>query len=716
MRRIGNFIVFGILSFSCGSFLSPSSANDETVATTKTIAVEAVKENSIRRASARSVAKTLEISKKIDSFVEKQLLEKKLSPNAMASDEIFVRRIYLDVIGRIPTQKETVEFLRDPSKKKRQHLIDKLLDSEGFVSHQFNFIADLLRIKSRLRNIPGGPYVDFVKESIRENKPYDEFVRELLSSEGYYAERGNGALGYYLRDYGMPEDNMSNTVRVFLGTRLECAQCHDHPFDVWTQRDYFEMVAFTGGVLMRLTPPIEGANDLRQMTRKGEIDESTRRNLQNILRPLGYGVQGTGTGVARLPDDYQADNGKPDEIVTAKTMFEKKGLVIPELPKMNAKNKRRKKNNRGQVNGAKHVDSRLAYAEWMTAADNPRFTTVIANRMWKRAMGVGLIEPVDIITEETKASNPELMNFLSEQMVDMKFDLKQFLRTVYNSKTYQREACISDAEEPTEYTFRGPLLRRMSGEQIWDSLMTMTVDNIDNRTGGDNNRAYGMDVHTMYEKTSEMSVDEILDLAKLDRKEVAKMFRSTDTREQLRQETEFKRSYAKYTQKVNALKAQQKRAQKQRDWDRLRELRDEFKALMKERPKQNGKYTRGLVRASELPSPAPAGHLAREFGQSDREQIENSNKEPAVTQVLNLMNGFVSKYVSTNPDSPLMAGIESAKKPSDKVDSVFLTILNRYPTKQEKAIWLNDTSSDGRLLAQDLIWTLVNNSEFLFVQ
>ena len=352
----------------------------------------------------------------------------------------------------------------------------------------------------------------------------------------------------------------------------------------------------------------------------------------------------------------------------------------------------------------------------MTAADNPRFATVIANRMWKRAMGVGLIEPVDIITEETKAANPELMDFLTEQMVEMDFDLKQFLRSVYNSKTYQREACVSDAEELTEYTFRGPLLRRMSGEQIWDSLMTMTVDDIDNRTGGDNYRAYGMDVYTMYDKTSKMSADEIVGLAKLDRKEVAKMFRSTDSKEQIRRENEYKRSYAKYNKKVQALRAKQKAAQKERNWDRLREIRDELKALSKRRPKQNSKFTRTLVRASELSSPAPAGHLAREFGQSDREQIENSNTEPAVTQVLNLMNGFVSKYVSTNPNSPLMAGIEKAKETSDKVDSVFLTILNRYPTEQEKAVWLEDTTSDGRILAQDLIWTLVNNSEFLFVQ
>ena len=152
---------------------------------------------------------------------------------------------------------------------------------------------------------------------------------------------------------------MSNTVRIFLGTRLECAQCHDHPFDVWTQKDYFEMVAFTGGVMMRVDPPFENANELRQMQRKGQLPEETRRNLQRMLRPLSYGVQGSGTGLARLPKDYQEADGEPNEIVKARTMFEKKELVEPVIAEVGKKGKKRRQNPRDRgITGAKQVNSR----------------------------------------------------------------------------------------------------------------------------------------------------------------------------------------------------------------------------------------------------------------------------------------------------------------------------------------------------------------------
>ena len=663
----------------------------------------------------RPISKTLEVSRKIDQLVEKALEEKNLQPNDLVSDEIFLRRVYLDIAGRIPSYAEATEFLQDSSQNKRQHLIDRLLDSNGFVSNQFNYFADLLRIKSRLRNITGQPYIDFVKDSIRNNKPWDVFVKEMLTSEGNYAERGHGAVGYYLRDFGMPEDNMSNTVRIFLGTRLECAQCHDHPFDVWTQKDYFEMVAFTGGMMTRVDPPFEDANELRKMQRKGNLPEETRRNLQRMLRPLAYGVQGSGTGLARLPKDYQESDGEPNQIVTAKTMFEKKELVVPVLPKVGNKSKRKYNNrNRNGIPGAKHVDSREAYAEWMTSPDNPRFTTVIANRMWKRAMGVGVIEPVDIITSETKPSNPELMDYLTEQMVAMEFDLKQFLRAVYNSKTYQRAACVSDDEEVTEYTFRGPLLRRLSGEQLWDSLMTLAVDGVDERAGSNfYNRNYqGMDIYSLYEQTKGMSAKEVLELANMPREEVRKKQREMYDKAMSKQNAQRKEMAAEYKK----LQKKQFQARKNKDYKKLAELKQELQQMIKMNRVKSMKNSRDMVRASEMTSPARPGHLVREFGQSDRDQIENSNKEPAVTQVLSLMNGYIETRIAANPNTMLMVNLDKSSTAEDKINTVFLSILNRYPTSEEKQIWLEEAKANAKTVAGDLIWTLVNNSEFLFIQ
>ena len=171
-------------------------------------------------------------AKEIDALVEDGLKKHDLKPNAEINDETFVRRAYLDIAGRIPTIEEAETFHGSTDDRKRAQLIGDLLDSDGAVSHGYNFWADVLRINTKLgtRAAEGeAAYQLWLKKSLDENMPYDQFVRELVSARGTVWD--NGAVGYYLRDRGMPLDNMSNTVRVFLGTRLECAQCHDHPFD-----------------------------------------------------------------------------------------------------------------------------------------------------------------------------------------------------------------------------------------------------------------------------------------------------------------------------------------------------------------------------------------------------------------------------------------------------------------------------------------------------
>ena len=472
-------------------------------------------ENNNPRRSANSVPRTtiLEISDQIDSIVAAQLSSRNEKLNALSSDEIFLRRAYLDIIGRIPSIDETTRFLRSKSKDKRADLIDDLLDSYGHVSHQFNFYADLLRIKSRLPgNLDGISYIDFVKDSIEENKPYDQFVRELIASQGPNLKRGNGAVGYYLRDRNMPEDNMSNTIRIFLGTRLECAQCHDHPFDKWTQRQYFEMVAFTGGLQYRAKETAAKANQIRKAFRSKDVPANQKPVFNRIGQTLSYGIEGSGTGLARLPENFLGEDGYDGEIVVGKTMFERKALVDAKIPKNTSAVKSRNNAQQAGIRGAVPVNSRIAYSEWLTDADNPRFAKVIANRLWKTAFGVALIEPVDIIEDGTVASNPELMNYLTETMIDLKFDTKQFLRAIYNSKTYQAQAYKKDIIEVSKFNFNGPIVRRLSAEQIWDSLLTLTLSDIDQRyyPTSRNYASSGIrDSYELFERLSEMNTDEI---------------------------------------------------------------------------------------------------------------------------------------------------------------------------------------------------------------
>ncbi|HSI61631.1 MAG TPA: DUF1549 domain-containing protein, partial [Candidatus Saccharimonadia bacterium] len=218
---------------------------------------------------------TKQAAREIDAILEKDWQANKLPANAPASDEVFLRRIYLDVAGRIPTHREAEEFLNSKDADKRSKLIDRLLASEGYVQHMYNFLADILRAQSngQAGAITGTAYTNFIKESLRTNKPYNKFVKEMISAQGDSWD--TGAIGYYMRDRGMPLDNLASTARIFLGTRIECAQCHNHPFDKWSQMQFYEMAAFTYGVETNdyYGPTQLGARDLMNKEIQAERDK-----------------------------------------------------------------------------------------------------------------------------------------------------------------------------------------------------------------------------------------------------------------------------------------------------------------------------------------------------------------------------------------------------------------------------------------------------------
>ena len=273
---------------------------------------------------------------------------------------------------------------------------------------------------------------------------------QLLTAEGRVSE--NGAAGYYLRDQGMPLDNLSNTVAIFLGTQIGCAQCHDHPFDEWSQKQFYELAAFTYGINTR-----GGGKDYQQKRRQVEqeikrrsLSRQQRQVITQLARYNQWNVQDAPNRQLRFPKDYPYGDVEPDSIVEPDTIF-------------------------GQFNGQRRGESRRqAFARWVTSADNPMFARVIANRLWKQVMGVGLIEPVDDIQSQ-EASNPELLDYLTRQMIEMNFNMKQYLRMLMNTDVYQRRAVFKDVDEEV-YHYPGPTLRRMTAEQIWDSLVTLSMD------------------------------------------------------------------------------------------------------------------------------------------------------------------------------------------------------------------------------------------------
>jgi len=703
---ISLLLVFGFLSTAIAREAKPSKQD--------------TKRNTISNVS---IADIKVVSEKIDDLVTKRLAANDQRPNASIDDETFLRRIHLDIVGRIPTLTEAQKFLKSRDKNKRAKLIDELLESEGYVSHQFNYWADILRIKTRLQGgNPGKPYIDFLKSALTSNMKYDAMVRELLTSSGPALARNNGATGYYLRDLGMPEDNMANTARIFLGTRLECAQCHDHPFDKWTQREFFEMVAFTGGMQTRNRGnAMNSMGSIRNQLKKSDASEKVKQLAANLVRPLTYGVNGGGTGLARLPDSYQYDDGEPNEIVTAKTLFEHEEIVHPTIP-VSRNKKKRKRNNRQRntIQNAKDIGAREPFAGWLTSHDNPRFTKVIANRLWKQTMGLGLIEPVDDITDDTVASNPELMDFLTQQMIEFDYDLKQFYRAIYNSKTYQRECSDVDVSDPAKFHFSGPLLRRLTAEQLWDSFLTLAVPELDSRENPRNKVGrYGGDIYEGYEKAKNMSVDEIIAMAE-DEIEMRNNPKKRQARNRQKMMDASKTKYDAVAEDLKSelkrLKQAQSRAKKQKRFQAVRMIGSKMKDIQTQLRHVPNRVSADMVRASELPSPAPAGHFLREFGQSDREQIENANAEPAVSQVLSLMNGQIEKRIINNPRTVLMQNMVQADGVANKINVIYLSMLSRRPTRSELKMWKQVAAEEGQAGATDLIWTLANTSEFMFIR
>jgi len=580
-------------------------------------------------------------ARKIDQLVEANYRKYKVKPNPKTTDAQFVRRIYLDITGTIPTLRETKSFLNSKEPDKREQLIDHLLIHDGYSSHFFNYWADVLRYTDRLNgSVRGEPYRQWIKQSLAENKPWDAIVSEMLSSQGLIWQKP--ATGYLQRDAGMPLDNMNNTVRIFLGTRIGCAQCHDHPFDRWKQKEFYQMAAFTFGSLSST-----GGGDKRYFSGKNpnqrlrdeyyaieQEEEQRRAKYYGFTRLITQNMMIVNDKIGRkirLPHDYAYDDAKPKEIIPPKALFGKTAAI-----------------KKGEA-------PRKAFARWLTSKDNPRFAVTIANRLWKQAFGVGQIEPVDDMMDDTVAENPALLMFLESEMKRLNFDMKEYLRIVFNTETYQRQATFHEVHSGELYHFPGPILRRMSAEQAWDSFLTLTlVDPYEYREFPSNIRTDILSVN----------LDSIsaIDLLKIN----AMISKAVDSGRTARQK--------KY----------------------------KYKGVL-------------LARASELPSPTPPNHFLRMFGQSNRQLISSSSKMGSVPQVLFMFNGPIT-HMLLERGSMIHRSILAQRTGKAAVEAVFMAILNRRPDKDEAAVAIAEIQKNGVNGWGNVVWSLVNTREFLFIQ
>ncbi len=494
---------------------------------------------------------------KIDQLVEANLAKNNLKPNPDALEHVFLRRTFLDITGTIPNLFEYKAYMAaKEDATRREKLVDTLLNSPGYVSHMFNYWGSILRLVDRQNNnIMVYAYRDWVKDQLRINRPYDQWVFDMLTAEGKVWE--NPAVGYALRDDGMPLVAVDNTVRVFLGTQIGCAQCHDHPFDHWTQKEFYQLAAYTNGVATRDgngSAAFKNGNPInrvRDEMRKNDPTAQLNGSLNTLMQANLFRVSYDPKRPLKLPHDYAYSNGKPNQVVEPSVLWGQ----VPEK--------------------AKSQPKRVQFASWLTSPDNPRFAKTLANRLWKKVMGVGLIEPVDDMQDDSVCENPELLQFLSDELVRLKFDQKEFLRMLYYTKTYGRASSVFDVSKGELYHYPGPTLRRMTAEQVWDSILAIAVYN-----------PYPYELPA----TDKFAQVVALDLA-------------TVIAEELKQ--------------------------------RATQFDAEVGPAARSKVMNTAAYRRQvLARASELPSPLPPDHFIRQFGQCDRETISGDSDDPTVPQIL----------------------------------------------------------------------------------
>jgi hypothetical protein len=370
----------------------------------------------------------------IDATIKAEWQKQKITPAGRSADTVFLRRIYLDLIGVIPTYGETVAFLKDTDAKKREKLIDKLLTDPRFAVQQAQ-VWDLVLFGRNpagfedTRKRPG--FKKWLTEQWAKNEPYDRWVRKLLLAE----EEGSEL--YYVQFRNQPEEATVAVTRTFLGTQLQCARCHDHPFEARTQREFFGMAGF----FVRLVVQDGGGGK-----RKFRIGE---KSTGEVLFTGSVKEQKPGQkGVPVKPKFL----GGPE-------------LVEPPVPKGF---KEPVVKGKGELH--KPLFSRKEkLVDWLTAAENPYLARAVANRVWAQYMGRGLAHPVDDLGEKNKPSHPELLKALTADIVVRKFDLKGFIRELVNSETYQL-ADTGPLQDALPAWFERARVRALSAEELLASI------------------------------------------------------------------------------------------------------------------------------------------------------------------------------------------------------------------------------------------------------
>jgi hypothetical protein len=364
----------------------------------------------------------------VDGPVIEKLNRLRIAPSVLAGDEEFLRRVYFDLIGLAPKPDEIRAFLADTDPLKRERVVDALFDRPEFVDHWSLKWGDLLQ-NSRNTLSQQSMYLfrEYIRGAVAANTPLDEFAKKILTARGGAVDDPASAYFAISKD---TNDTVERATQVFCGVRMLCARCHDHPIENWTQADYYGLGSF-----------------FNQVSVRGDTRPEAGSNAKIVQLNLSAGMS----------TNIRTGRAQPAKFL---------GGAEPQL--------------------AVDADRRVAYAQWLTAKDNPFFARGLVNRLWSYFFNRGIVEPVDDIRSTNPPINPALLDALTKDFVEHNFDARRLMRTIVTSQTYQRSSQPNDSNRKDEQNFSRAIPRRIPAEALLDTLVqaTSVPENIGGAPGG----------------------------------------------------------------------------------------------------------------------------------------------------------------------------------------------------------------------------------------
>ena len=345
----------------------------------------------------------------IDKFIFAKLKEVGMPPSEITDDSTFLRRVTLDMVGRLPTIQEAKSFINDKSPKKRDALVDRLIMTEEYAEFFANKWSSLLRNKrsngAQLQTTMA--FYNWIKESFYNNKPYDRFVREIIAASGDIKQSPPTV---WFKQVSSQQAQMEDTAQLFLGTRLQCAQCHHHPYEKWSQNDYYSFMAF----FSRVGKANAGRPGEDMVFHRAGVAQVTNKKTNKPVKPSGLGSS---------------------------------ELVIDPVD-----------------------DPRHLLVDWMKKDENRLFAKTLVNRYWKHFFGRGLVDPEDDFRSTNPATHPKLLNALADYFEQSNYDLKELVRLISNSSTYQLSSVPNEHNSRDKHYFSRFQPKRLTAEVLYDSL------------------------------------------------------------------------------------------------------------------------------------------------------------------------------------------------------------------------------------------------------